>query len=250
MSLNDYYSLDGTHLKITPDQASNFAKAVAGDFNPLHDADNRRFCVPGDLLFTILLQRYGINQDMRFKFSGMVGDGDTLVLEDDPGDKFDLRDTDGKAYLSVERSGDISHEQSLIERLACSYVTFSGHNFPHIMVPLMQEQGAMINVDRPMVIYESMAFKLERLDIPNVELRLASSSMKAEGRRGEVLLNFEFLCGDTVVGAGCKRMVLGGLKPYEQEGMDRLVSAYLGRRDSYEATTGNSCLQGQAKPDA
>lgn len=241
MSLSDYYSVDGTDLHITPEQASDFAKSVAGDFNPLHDPDNRRFCVPGDLLFSVLLQRYGISQDMRFRFSGMVGAGDTLQLEDDPGDAFDLCDASGKAYLSVERSGEVSKDQKLIERLACKYVTFSGQNFPHILVPLLKEQGVMVNIERPMVIYESMAFKLQRLDIPNVALRLAESSMKAQGRRGEVLLSFEFLCGHTVVGTGCKRLVLGGLKPYEQEGMDKLVDVYVARRDSYQSSGSSSC---------
>lgn len=241
MSLSDYYSIDATHLKITPDQASHFAKTVAGDFNPLHDPDNRRFCVPGDLLFTVLVQRYGISQDMRFQFSDMVGAGDTLIVEEEPGDAFELCDDEGKPYLSVERSGDVTYNQRLIERLSCSYVTFSGQNFPHILVPLMKEQGVMVNVQRPMVIYESMAFKLERLDIPNVELRLADSSIKTEGRRGEVLLSFEFLCGDSVVGTGCKRLILGGLRPYEQEGMDKLVNVYLARRDSYQPTGDASC---------
>ncbi len=236
MSLSDYYSISENNLNITPDQASNFAKAIAGDFNPLHDPDNRRFCVPGDLLFTVLLQHYGISQEMSFRFSGMVGAGVTLQLEQEPGEAYELCDVNNKSYLHVERIGEVTHDQALIERLAQSYVAFSGHNFPHILVPLMQEQGVMVNIERPMVIYESMAFKLQRLDIPNVELRLAGSQMEAEGKRGEVRLTFEFLCDDTIVGTGCKRLLLSGLRPYEQEGMDKLISAYLGRRDKYQST--------------
>ena len=75
MPLSDYYAIDTSGLRISAEQASDFAKTVAGDFNPLHDPDNRRFCVPGDLLFTVLLQHYGINQRMQFRFSGMVGAG-------------------------------------------------------------------------------------------------------------------------------------------------------------------------------
>ena len=121
----------------------------------------------------------------------------------------------------------------MIERLARSYVAFSGQNFPHILVPLLQEQGVMTNIERPMVIYESMSFELDRLDIPNVELRLTDSRINVEGRRGDVELSFEFLCGEQVVGTGCKRLLLSGLRPYEQDGMDRLVSAYLAKRDAY-----------------
>ena len=239
MPLSDYYVIDRAGLRISVDQASDFAKAIAGDFNPLHDPDNRRFCVPGDLLFTALLQHYGVSQHMHFRFSGMVGANVTLQLEEDPGDTYELRDAAGKTYLHVDRSGDVTHDSQLIERLARSYVAFSGQNFPHILVPLLRDQGVMINIERPMVIYESMDFKLERVDIPNVKLRLADSRMKVDGKRGEARLMFEFLCDETVIGSGCKRLLLSGLRPYEQDGMDELVSAYLARRDNYRPTGSN-----------
>ena len=236
MLLSDYYVIDPAGLRISADRASNFAKAIAGDFNPLHDPDNRRFCVPGDLLFTALLQHYGISQRMHFRFSGMVGANVTLQLEENPGNTYELRDAAGKTYLHVDRSGDVTHDGQLIERLARSYVAFSGQNFPHILVPLFQDKAVMINIERPMVIYESMDFKLERVDIPNVKLRLTDSRMKVDGKRGEVRLTFEFLCDETVVGSGCKRLLLSGLRPYEQSGMDQLVNAYLARRDDYRSS--------------
>jgi hypothetical protein len=235
MSLSDYYTIDPSGLHVSEDQASHFAKSVAGDFNPLHDPGNRRFCVPGDLLFTALLRHYGVSQRMHFRFSGMVGAGVTLQLEEKPGDAYELRDASGKAYLSVERGGDTTEDGQLIERLARSYVAFSGQNFPHILVPLMQDQGVMINVDRPMVIYESMAFQLERVDIRDVGLRLVDSRLVVDGRRGEAQLTFEFVCDDMKVGTGCKRLLLSGLRPYEQDSMDRLVRKYLANRDSYQS---------------
>ena len=236
MLLSDYYAIDNTGLRISADQASNFAKTIAGDFNPLHDPDNRRFCVPGDLLFTVLLQHYGVSQRMHFRFSGMVGANVTLQLEEDPGDAYELCDAAGKTYLHVDRSGEITHDSQLIEHLARSYVAFSGQNFPHILVPLLQDQGVMINTERPMVIYESMDFQLKRVDIPNVKLRLADSRMTVNGKRGDVRLAFEFLCGKRVVGTGRKRLLLSGLRPYEQGGMDQLVNAYLARRDNYQSS--------------
>ena len=235
MRLSDYYTIDAAGLRISAHQASNFAKAIAGDFNPLHDPDNRRFCVPGDLLFTALLQHYGISQHMHFRFSGMVGGNATLQLEENPGDAYELRDAAGKTYLHVERSGDTTHDSRLVEQLARSYVAFSGQSFPDILVPLLRDQGVMINIERPMVIYESMGFKLKRLDIPNVQLRLADARMKVDGKRGDVSLTFEFLYDETVVGTGCKRLLLSGLLPYEQDGMDKLVSTYKARREDYRS---------------
>jgi hypothetical protein len=235
MSLSDYHTLDAAGLRVSADQASNFAKAIAGDFNPLHDPDNRRFCVPGDLLFTMFLQHYGLSQRMYFRFSGMVGADVALQLQADSDNACELCDATGKTCLHVDRGGETTHDGQLIEHLARSYVGFSGQNFPHILVPLMQAQGMMVNVDRPMVIYEGMEFELDRLDIPNLELRLVGSRMQVDGKRGDVRLTFEFLCDGRVCGVGSKRLLLGGLRPYEQSGMDRLVNAYLERRDHFQA---------------
>lgn len=236
MQLSDYYTIDAAGLRIETNQASDFAKTIASDFNPLHDPDHRRFCVPGDLLFIILLQHFGISQRMYFRFSDMVGKDVDLRLEEEADDSYELRNADGKTYLHVDHAGDITRDSQLIDRLARIYVAFSGQNFPHILVPLMEEHQVMINVDRPMVIYESMNFELDRVDIPNVELRLADSTMTVDGKRGDVRLTFEFLCGERVVGKGCKRLLLSGLRPYEQEGMERLVSVYETRRNNYLET--------------
>ena len=80
MNLEKYYTLDGSRLSFTRQQASDFAKSVAGDFNPIHDIDSKRFCVPGDLLFSIIVHHYGLRQIMGISFSGMVGDDTTLIL--------------------------------------------------------------------------------------------------------------------------------------------------------------------------
>ena len=39
MNLEKFYSLEGSRLSFTRQQASDFAKLVAGDFNPIHDVE-------------------------------------------------------------------------------------------------------------------------------------------------------------------------------------------------------------------
>ncbi|MDH3537940.1 MAG: DUF3581 domain-containing protein, partial [Gammaproteobacteria bacterium] len=72
MDLEKYYNLEDSKLSFTRLQASDFAKSVAGDFNAIHDVDSTRFCVPGDLLFSVIIHHYGLRQTMGFSFSGMV----------------------------------------------------------------------------------------------------------------------------------------------------------------------------------
>ena len=62
--LTPYYQQDAEFVTITREQGSQFAKKVADDFNPLHDADAKKFCVPGDLLFSLVLSRYGVSENL------------------------------------------------------------------------------------------------------------------------------------------------------------------------------------------
>ena len=55
MIIDQYFSEPNGRICFTREQGSNFAKQMANDFNPLHDADGTRFCIPGDLLFAIIL---------------------------------------------------------------------------------------------------------------------------------------------------------------------------------------------------
>ncbi len=213
MFLTPYVSTSENQFEFTRQQASHFAKKVAGDFNPIHDEDNKRFCVPGDLLFAVLLQKEGISQKMRFNFSGMVGDGVALNVVEKGEHESAVVDTAGKEYLQMTHQGEVSHDQAFIEHVVTNYVQFSGMNFPHIMVPLMEQEQMMINCQRPLVIYESMEVEFDRLDLQHPEVEFTGATFDVEGKRGVVTLNFAFKEDGDVVGKGVKRMVASGLKP-------------------------------------
>ena len=156
MNLEKYCSLEGSRLSFTRQQASDFAKTVAGDFNSIHDVDSTRFCVPGDLLFSVIIHHYGLRQTMGFSFSGMVGDDVTLILPEVDAREISIYDENDKKYLDVSTNGAQSHSADLIDSLTSNYVEFSGHTFPHVLVPLMLQNNVMINTERPLVIYDHM----------------------------------------------------------------------------------------------
>ncbi len=233
MSLSQYHSRDQDRVRITPQQASGFAKEVAGDFNPIHDPGAKRFCVPGDLLFALVLSRYGISQHMRFRFAGMVGDGVQLLFPPSDAALLTIRDELGKEYLHIERDGALNQDAGLIDGLTRGYVSFSGQTFPHILVPLMEEQQIMINPDRPLVIYESMAIDLDRLDITEPQLELSNARLNVDGKRGDVRLAFRISSAGEVVGHGEKSMLLSGLRAFDAAQMQQLVDDYATRKTSY-----------------
>ncbi|MGF1748024.1 DUF3581 domain-containing protein [Vibrio cionasavignyae] len=233
MFLTPYVSTTNDHFEFTRQQASHFAKIVAGDFNPIHDEDAKRFCVPGDLLFAVLLQKEGISQKMRFDFSGMVANGTPLSVSKKCDTESSLVDSNDKEYLHMTREGAISHDQAFIEHVVTNYVQFSGMNFPHIMVPLMQEQQMMINCQRPLVIYESMEVEFARIDLKHPEVEFTGATFDVEGKRGLVTLNFSFTEDGEVVGKGMKRMVATGLKPYSDEAVADLVERFNQRKTDF-----------------
>ena len=233
MFLNAYCTELNDTFSFTRQQASHFAKKIAGDYNPIHDEDNKRFCVPGDLLFAVLLSKAGLSQNMRVKFSGMINDGIALHLVSGEDGTISLEDNDNKPYLMLHHSGETTHNTTLIEQVTKNYVQFSGMNFPHIMVPLMEEKQIMINPTRPLVIYESMEINFTRLDLTAPSVELTESRMDVDGKRGSVTLMFCFKENGEVVGTGKKRMVMSGLRGYQQDDINDLVSRFNARKDLF-----------------
>ncbi len=226
MNISNYFNRDNDKVSFTRVQASSFAKGVAGDFNPIHDEDAKRFCVPGDLLFSVFLSEYGISQEMHIDFAGMVGDTTQLIFPQEIPDSYSLSGNNDKIYMDVVRSGEQSRDAKFIAALAEKYVQFSGQTFPHILVPLMQKENAMINPARPLVIYKNMEIHLDSLSGENIELKLTQSLLQRNGKKGEVRLEFMILSDDAEIGHGAKNLLLSGLRDYDQAQLDEIINSY------------------------
>lgn len=233
MFLDPFHSKENGFIRISAEQASDFAKGISDDFNPIHDPGSRRFCVPGDLLFALALSNYGISQNMSFRFKGMVGALTPLAFPESNDQHLEIVNDKGKEFLDVERSGEVSHNPDLIEAMIRNYVVFSGHNFPGILVPLMAEHEVMINPARPLVIYEGMSFNLEHLDFSNPELELSEASLQVSGKRGDAELHFNITDAGRPVGTGLKKLVLSGLREYEEPVMQGMCDQYHSRKQGY-----------------
>lgn len=226
MFLDSFYSVENGQILISAQQASRFAKEVAGDFNPIHDPEAKRFCVPGDLLFALTLKKYGLSRKMAVTFSGMVGRDKPLIMPEKDEGEIEIKDDAGKVYTKVEHSGEVSHDEKIIEAIIRNYVAFSGHNFPFIMVPLMEKHKVMFNPKRPLVIYESMSFELDHLNLVNPELELVDTTLEANGKRGDAHFLFAIKDNGTVVGRGDKKLIVSGLMPYDSDMMSAMVEEF------------------------
>ncbi|MGO2131607.1 MAG: DUF3581 family protein [Halomonas sp.] len=236
MFLDDYFSCSTADAQtcISAEQASRFAKRVAGDYNPIHNPDARRFCVPGDLLFALVLARFGLFQNMTFRFLSMVGADVALQFTEGDDGLIRVHDNAGKCYLEVERSGESTHDEAVVEAFTRCYVAFSGKNFPHYLKPLMEDGGVMFNPRRPLVIYDSMGFSLTRLDGLEPGLELTDSTLEVNGKRGDVRLEFHILAGGEEIGTGSKKLVVSGLCDYDAQAMDAVVEEFYRLKAAYE----------------
>ncbi|GHE99394.1 DUF3581 family protein [Thalassotalea profundi] len=233
MFLEKYCQNDNEKISFTRQQASDFAKNIADDFNPLHDIDAKRFCVPGDLLFAIILEKSGLSQNMTFTFSGMVNDGIALNFPNKINESALITDDNGKEYLSVSVSGDNTENTATIRSLTQAYVEFSGHTFPHILVDLMAKEQMMINPTRPMVMYESMSIHLDNLTFTSVKLELAKTTLSIDGKRGVADLVFNLVADKKIIGHGKKHMLLSGLRPYEQDVINEIITMYNNKKAAF-----------------
>jgi hypothetical protein len=233
MFIEQYCPINNDQISFTRQQASDFAKQVADDFNPLHNIEAKRFCVPGDLLFSVIIAKSGLHKEMSFNFSGMVNDGIALTFPNEIINSIDIIDSKNKTYLTVEASGEKTQCVSLINALTKAYVDFSGHTFPDILVKLMTEHNVMINPTRPMVMYQCMKISLTRIDITTLTLKLAKTSLTIDGKRGNAWLEFDLVSDGEIVGHGKKHMLLSGLREYCQDSVDTMVTQYKNSKTAY-----------------
>ncbi|HYW92110.1 MAG TPA: DUF3581 family protein [Gammaproteobacteria bacterium] len=226
MFLDPYHTVSDGWIRIRAVQASRFARDVAGDYNPIHNPDARRFCVPGDLLFALVLGYGGLYERMRFEFRGMVGDDLPLRVPGAGAGRVQVTDAEGRVVLDVEREGECTWDPAVVEAVALRYVAFSGNNFRYLK-PLMAEQGVMFNTDRPMVVYRDMGLDLDRLDIPDPRLALSDSALEVHGRRADALLRFGIRTpGGALAGTGWKTMLLSGLREYDESKVRGLMAEF------------------------
>ena len=97
----------------------------------------------------------------------------------------------------------------------------------------MEQHRVMINPERPLVIYDSMAFDLQRLDSADLSLELVDSTLEVMGKRGDARIFFHFKSGDDVIGSGSKKLVLSGLRDYNRSALQGLVDRYAGWKAAY-----------------
>jgi len=236
VNIENYYIDSTGTLSFTQQAASEFAKLVAGDFNPIHDPGSRRFCVPGDLLFAVVLHQQSARSKMTFSFLNMVDDQVELSVVKEA-QSLSLvaghQSDSSKHYLDVTLSDDKVISDEANQSLIASYVQFSGQTFPYLLVDLMQEHKVMINPKRPLVIYKSMALDLADLKSAEYQLEFAKSSLQKNGNKAVVHLNFDIIGDNGKAGSGSKEMLLGGLRDYDQAVIDALVDEYNAIKNSY-----------------
>jgi hypothetical protein len=238
MLIDQYYNSNenSEKISISRQQASDFAKSIADDFNPLHDVETKRFCVPGDLLFSLVLSKYGVSNHMEFTFSGMVTEKVTLNMPVNSPELSFCGDN-GKEYLAITTSGSNSSDTELIDSLTRSYVTFSGHTFPHILVPLMKKEGVMINPKRPMLMYQSMLLDIKNFNVRNINLELdhEKTQLVVKGKRGNICLAFNLKSNNEIIGCGEKHMIASGLMAYEQEAIEEIINNHNQWKQAFKA---------------
>ena len=185
--------------------------------------------MPGDLLFAIAVDRYGLSQSMNFQFKDLLKAGVKVIYpraEAQSGAEVVVTNQNAKPVLNIVRNGASSQNSSQIESLVRHYVAFSGHNFPDILVPLMRAEGVMFNPKRPLVIYQSMQLEFDHFRFASVELELTESHLAVSGKRGDATLDFSLFENETHIGHGHKKLVLSGLREYDEEAIQHMRMEY------------------------
>ena len=235
MLVDTYNYPDEDGVKVSAKQGCRFAKEVAGDFNPIHDAQARRFCVPGDLLVAMVLRQQGLVPQMRVRFRGMVGADVPLVFQQDSLEGVRMTDAQGRTFVEVELAGAANHDPERIDAFTRQYSAFSGRTFPELLEPLLREHGVMFNPDRPLVFYDSVSLTLDAVPGTAPELSLADSELEVAGRRADAHLTFTITEGGHTIGRGTKTAVVSGLQAWDEARMQDVLARYQARCEQHGA---------------
>jgi len=206
--------------------SQNVPALLPSAFNPLHDPENKRFCVPGDLLFSVLLHRYGLHEKIEVTFAGMLDKSAKVVLPEKLDGTTTLVDARDRDVLIATGSGASTTDEGFISELTEQYVRFSGKTFPDVLEPLMRQHDVMINPTRPLVIYQAMQLSMSQLTGSNLSVELVDATLEVEGKKGTVELLFRLNADGQLIGEGSKSMVLGGLRAYDADAMQGVVDDY------------------------
>ncbi|MDA8963362.1 DUF3581 family protein, partial [Pseudomonadales bacterium] len=79
------------------------------------------------------------------------------------------------------------------------------------------------------------SFELDDVHAENISLRLDSSILDVQGKRGNGVFSFSLISNDKVVGTGQKNLILSGLREYDQNAITELTDNFLLNRDKYLA---------------
>lgn len=226
--------IDENYVSISAKQGCSFAKKIAGDFNPIHDEDSKRFCVPGDLVFSEAIRRYGLYQSMKFNFLEMLSADSPIRYSKEQSKTYQyVINKSEKKVIDLKIEGSKIKNDPLTAEFTQAYVRFSALSFPTILVPLMKKHHVMINVDRPLIIYKSMSFDIYKTEIDQINIELIDSSLEVNGKRGNACFTFSMSNDGKIIGEGEKNLILSGLRPFDEEKISLLCDNYDKKKNQY-----------------
>jgi hypothetical protein len=226
--------IDEDCISVSAKQGCNFAKNIAGDFNPIHDSDSKRFCVPGDLVFSEAIRRYGLHQSMEFNFLEMLSADSHIRYSNERSKSYQYASNrNEKKVMDIHIGGSQIENNYLADEFTQAYVRFSALSFPTILVPLMKKHHVMINVDRPLIVYKSMSFNIFQTGIDHINIELIESTLEVDGKRGNACFIFSMSSNGSVIGKGMKKLILSGLREFNKEKIKNLTKAYLEKKKNY-----------------
>ncbi len=74
---------------------------------------------------------------------------------------------------------------------------------------------------------------LYSLEIDSVERALRDCSFRLYGKRGDIALNYDLCCNGERVGKSQTKMVLSGLREYQQSKIDEFIERYNHHKNRY-----------------
>lgn len=207
--------LDDSLFKFNAVACDAYARNVVKDFNPIHNHLAKNYCVPGDLIFALMVERGGVHGSMRMDFLNRVGkDSEYIFVSGKAG--MALLDRGNKVQAQLIGSGDASVCVKCISAVSDAVLSCTSSYFPYKMMRSLRAENLMLSGCRSLVILKSIEVNVSDLHFASdLTAVFCSSSLRHSGRRGTIDAHFQLVGGNgQVLGQVIKTALIIGIERF------------------------------------
>lgn len=221
MDISEYYDCIDGEIHFNDLKASQFAKNVSNDQNPIHDHDNKNYCIPGDLIFSMCADVLGLGSETDLYLHHPIGKNSSILIKEAKDGFYLGRDQSGIKIFTYRKNGETTDICDTGNFLNC-FARVTETLFEDAIHPQLKQKGLMINPSSPSVVLTSISIRKSENSKPVHKIKPDESVATGNVKRAKVTAKYTMNdLYDNSIGEARKTLFISGLREYCVASMSR-----------------------------